>query len=116
VTTFIQYGGVEALTGPQESLIQMKKEFEERRNILVGGLNDLGLTCAMPEGAFYAYPDVSEYGSGEEITDRLLEEVHIAVSPGVAFGESGKNNIRISYAASKERIREALVRMEKMFG
>ncbi|MCL2141339.1 MAG: pyridoxal phosphate-dependent aminotransferase [Methanimicrococcus sp.] len=116
VTTFIQYGGVEALTGPQDALIHMRKEFEERRNILVKGLNDLGLKCAMPEGAFYAYPDVSEFGSGEEITDKLLEEVHIAVSPGVAFGESGKNSIRISYATSKERIKEALVRMEKMVG
>jgi aspartate aminotransferase len=115
-TTFLQYGAIEALTGPQDALIQMQKEFEERRGILVKGLNNLGVKCALPDGAFYAYPDVGEFGSGEEITDRLLEEVHIAVSPGVAFGESGKNSLRISYATSKERIQEALIRMEKIFG
>jgi Aspartate/tyrosine/aromatic aminotransferase len=115
VTTFIQYGGVEALTGPQDELYRMQAAFKERRNVLVDGLNKLGLKCAMPDGAFYAYPNVGEFGTGEEITDRLLEEAHVAVSPGIAFGESGKDNIRISYAASVERIKEALIRMEKIF-
>ena len=115
VTTFIQYGGVEALTGPQDELHRMQAAFKERRNVLVDGLNNLGLKCDMPDGAFYAYPDVSEFGTGEEITDRLLEEAYVAVSPGIAFGESGKDNIRISYAASVERIKEALIRMEKIF-
>ncbi|MDR0767388.1 MAG: pyridoxal phosphate-dependent aminotransferase [Methanosarcinales archaeon] len=114
-TTFIQYGGVEALRGPQDELHKMQAAFKERRGVLVEGLRNLGLKCPMPDGAFYAYPDVSEFGSGEEITGRLLEEAHVAVSPGIAFGESGKNNIRISYAASVERIQEALVRMEKVF-
>ncbi|WP_316558411.1 pyridoxal phosphate-dependent aminotransferase [Methanimicrococcus hongohii] len=116
VTTFVQYGGVEALTGPQDELHKMQAAFKERRGVLIEGLRKLGLKCPMPDGAFYAYPDVSEFGSGEEITDRLLEEAHVAVSPGIAFGESGKNNIRISYAASVEKIQEALVRMEKVFG
>jgi len=115
VTTFIQYGGVEALTGPQDELYRMQAAFKERRNVLVDGLNKLGLKCDMPDGAFYAYPNVSEFGTGEEITDRLLEEAHVAVSPGIAFGESGKDSIRISYAASVERIKEALIRMEKIF-
>ena len=115
VTTFIQYGGVEALTGPQDELHRMQAAFRERRTVLVEGLNKLGLKCDMPDGAFYAYPDVSEFGTGEEITDRLLEETHVAVSPGIAFGDSGRNNIRISYATSIERIEEALIRMEKIF-
>ena len=115
VTTFIQYGGREALVGPQDELHKMQAAFKERRNVLVDGLRKLGLDCPMPDGAFYAYPDVSEFGSGEEITDRLLDEAHVAVSPGIAFGESGKNRIRISYAASVERINEALLRMEKIF-
>ncbi len=115
VTTFIQYGGVEALKGPQDELHKMQAAFKERRNVLVEGLRKLGLKCTLPDGAFYAYPDVSEFGTGEEITGRLLEEAHVAVSPGIAFGESGKNNIRISYAASVERIQDALVRMEKIF-
>jgi Aspartate/tyrosine/aromatic aminotransferase len=107
VTTFIQYGGHE--------LHKMQAAFKERRNVLVEGLRKLGLKCPMPDGAFYAYPDISEFGTSEEITDRLLDEAHVAVSPGIAFGESGKDNIRISYAASVERINEALVRMEKVF-
>lgn len=115
VTTFIQHGAVEALTGPQDDLYRMQAAFEERRGVLIDGLRKLGLKCAMPDGAFYAYPDVSEFGTGEEITDRLLDEANVAVSPGIAFGESGRNNIRISYAASVERIREALIRMEKVF-
>lgn len=69
----------------------------------------------MPEGAFYAFPDVGEFGTGEEIAARLLEEAHIAVSPGIAFGESGKNNIRFSYATSINRIQESLIRMEDIF-
>lgn len=115
VTTFIQYGGVEALTGPQEEQHKMRTAFRERRDVLVNGLRELGLKCPMPDGAFYAYPDVGEFGSGEEIAERLLEEAHVAVSPGNAFGESGKNNIRFSYAASVERIEEALIRMERIF-
>ncbi|WNY26758.1 pyridoxal phosphate-dependent aminotransferase [Methanolapillus ohkumae] len=115
VTTFVQYGGLEALTGPQDTVMNMQKEFKKRRSVLVDGLVKLGLQCDMPDGAFYAYPDVSEFGTGAEITDRLLEEAQVAVSPGIAFGESGKNNIRISYAASVERIEEALIRMEKVF-
>ena len=115
VTTFIQYGGHEALVGPQDELHKMQDAFKERRNVLVEGLRKLGLKCPMPDGAFYAYPDISEFGTSEEITDRLLDEAYVAVSPGIAFGESGKDNIRISYAASVERINEALVRMEKVF-
>ena len=115
VTTFIQYGAIEALTGPQDELHRMQAAFKERRGVLVDGLRKLGLKCVMPDGAFYAYPDISEFGTSEEITDRLLDEAGVAVSPGIAFGESGKNNIRISYAASVERIQEALIRMEKVF-
>ncbi|WP_338103006.1 pyridoxal phosphate-dependent aminotransferase [Methanolapillus millepedarum] len=115
VTTFVQYGGIEALTGPQDTVLNMQKEFKERRSVLVNGLLKLGLKCAMPDGAFYAYPDVGEFGPGARITDRLLDEAQVAVSPGIAFGESGKNNIRISYATSVDRIKEALIRMEKVF-
>ncbi|MDY0266430.1 MAG: pyridoxal phosphate-dependent aminotransferase [Methanimicrococcus sp.] len=115
VTTFIQYGGVEALKGPQDELHKMQAAFRERRDVLVNGLQKLGLKCVMPDGAFYAFPDVGEFGTGEEIAARLLEEAHIAVSPGIAFGESGKNNIRFSYATSINRIQEALIRMEEIF-
>ncbi|HJH32520.1 MAG TPA: pyridoxal phosphate-dependent aminotransferase [Methanosarcinaceae archaeon] len=111
-TTFAQYGGVAALTGPQEPVGEMVKEFRIRRDILVDGLNSIGIKCKKPEGAFYAFADVSEYGNGDEITEKLLADAHVAVTPGSAFGASGKDFIRISYATSQERIREALGRIE----
>ncbi|MCL7411288.1 MAG: pyridoxal phosphate-dependent aminotransferase [Methanosarcinaceae archaeon] len=111
-TTFVQYGGVAALTGPQEPVKEMVAEFKVRRNILIDGLNSLGIKCKKPEGAFYAFADVSEYGNGDEVTEKLLADAHVAVTPGSAFGASGKNFIRISYATSQDRIREALSRIE----
>ncbi|MDF1534241.1 MAG: pyridoxal phosphate-dependent aminotransferase [Methanosarcinaceae archaeon] len=111
-TTFVQYGGVAALTGPQEPVKEMVAEFKVRRDILIDGLNSLGIKCKKPEGAFYAFADVSEYGNGDEVTEKLLADAHVAVTPGSAFGASGKNFIRISYATSQDRIREALSRIE----
>ncbi|MGP8336892.1 MAG: pyridoxal phosphate-dependent aminotransferase [Methanosarcinaceae archaeon] len=111
-TTFVQYGGIAALTGPQEPVLEMVKEFKTRRDILVGGLNSIGIKCKKPEGAFYAFADVSEYGNGDEVTEKLLANAHVAVTPGSAFGASGKDFVRISYAISQERIRDALGRIE----
>lgn len=115
VTTFIQYGAIEALRGPQDELAAMTAEFKARRDLLVGGLNKLGFKCPMPDGAFYAFPDVSEFGTGEEVTTRLLNEGKIAVVPGFGFGNAGTNYVRFSYATSVDRIKEALDRMEKIF-
>jgi len=114
VNTFIQYGALEAIKGPQNERDNMIAEFRERRDILVEGLNKLGFKCDVPQGAFYAYPDVSEYGTGEQVTDALLEEADIAVIPGIGFGKSGKYHIRISYASSVSRIKEALLRMDSL--
>ncbi|MGP8321541.1 MAG: pyridoxal phosphate-dependent aminotransferase [Methanosarcinaceae archaeon] len=111
-TTFVQYGGIAALTGPQEPVLEMVKEFKTRRDILVGGLNSIGIKCKKPDGAFYAFADVSEYGNGDEVTEKLLANAHVAVTPGSAFGASGKDFVRISYAISQERIRDALGRIE----
>jgi aspartate aminotransferase len=111
-TTFAQYGGVAALKGPQETVAEMAKEFKLRRDILVDDLNAVGIKCQKPDGAFYAFADVSEYGNGDEVSEKLLTDAHVAVTPGSAFGPSGKDFIRISYATSQERIREALRRIE----
>ncbi|MDD4331793.1 MAG: pyridoxal phosphate-dependent aminotransferase [Methanosarcinaceae archaeon] len=114
-TTFVQYGGLEALTGPQDKVQKMVERFKMRRDILIDGLDKIGLKCKRPDGAFYAFADVSEYGTGSEVAEMLLKDAQVAVTPGIAFGPSGKNFIRISYATSVERIREALSRMEKVF-
>ncbi len=111
-TSFVQYAGLAALRGDQTPVALMVREFRARRDLLVRGLNKLGIKCARPDGAFYAFADVSEYGSGEAIAELLLNKVFVATTPGSAFGEAGNDFIRISYATSQERIKEALRRME----
>jgi aspartate aminotransferase len=111
-TSFVQYAGIAALQGDQTCVTDMVREFRARRDLLVRGLNKLGIRCAMPEGAFYAFADVSEYGSGEKVAELLLNKAFVATTPGFAFGEAGNDFIRISYATSQERIKEALRRME----
>ncbi|MCX9009739.1 MAG: pyridoxal phosphate-dependent aminotransferase [Candidatus Methanoperedens sp.] len=111
-TSFVQYAGLAALQGDQTCVTDMVREFKARRDLLVGGLNGLGIRCASPDGAFYAFADVSKYGSGEEVAELLLNKAFVAATPGSAFGEAGNDYIRISYATSQERIREALRRME----
>ncbi|HIH43862.1 MAG TPA: pyridoxal phosphate-dependent aminotransferase [Candidatus Methanoperedenaceae archaeon] len=111
-TSFVQYAGLAALQGDQGCIASMVKEFRARRDLLIKGLNELGIKCAMPDGAFYAFADVSGYGSGEEVAELLLNKAFVAATPGAAFGEAGNDFIRISYATSQERIREALRRMK----
>lgn len=114
-TTFVQYGGLEALQGSQDSVKAMVDRFKVRRDVLIDGLNKMGLECKKPDGAFYAFANVSEYGNGTQVAERLLKEAQVAVTPGIAFGSSGEDFIRISYATSIDRIREALERLEKVF-
>lgn len=111
-TSFVQYAGIAALQGDQGCVAEMVREFRARRDLLIKGLNELGIKCAKPEGAFYAFADVSAYGSGEEVAELLLNKAFVAATPGAAFGEAGNDFIRISYATSQERIKEALRRME----
>lgn len=110
-TSFVQYAGVAALQEEQSCVDDMVREFKTRRDLLIKGLNELGIKCTRPDGAFYAFADVSEFGSGEEVAEMLLNKAFVATTPGSAFGEAGNDFIRISYATSQERIREALRRM-----
>jgi len=113
-TTFVQSAGVAAMQGPQGEVASMVKEFRERRDILVAGLKDLGIPCNVPGGAFYLFPDVSALGGGDAFTDKLLKEALIAATPGSAFGPGGNNYVRLSYATSQSRIKQALERIEKV--
>lgn len=115
-TTFVQWAGVEALKGPQDSINAMVAEFQARRDLLVAGLAEIGIRCPLPGGAFYVFPDVSEFGGGDEFTERILSEAMVAATPGSAFGPGGVDHVRISYAASRERLAEALARIGKMLG
>ncbi|MEW6232181.1 MAG: pyridoxal phosphate-dependent aminotransferase [Chloroflexota bacterium] len=112
-TSFAQAGGVQALNGPQDCVAQMVAEFQRRRNLVVNALNRMpGLACHMPQGAFYAFADISAFGlSGPELALYLLEKGGVAVVPGEAFGDHGRGYLRISYANSYDQLSEGLERM-----
>jgi aspartate/methionine/tyrosine aminotransferase len=113
VPPFVQLAGVAALTGPQGEPRAMVDEFRARRDLIVSGLNELsGVSCRRPKGAFYAFPNVGETPIGaEDLASRLLEEAGVAVLAGTAFGRVGKDNLRLSYANSRENLARALARM-----
>jgi aspartate aminotransferase len=113
-TSISQRAAIEALTGSQDSVSEMLRAYGERRDWLIPALNDLpGLTCSTPQGAFYAFPSVKETGlSSEELTTRLLEEAHVAVTPGDAFGAPGY--LRLSYATSLENLKIGVERIRDL--
>jgi aspartate/methionine/tyrosine aminotransferase len=113
VPPFVQLAGVAALTGPQDEPNAMVEEFRARRELVVSGLNELpGVTCRVPRGAFYAFPNVAGVPlETEELADRLLQDAGVAVLAGSAFGRYGQDNLRISYANSRENLALALERM-----
>lgn len=99
-----------AVTGPKDSIEAMREEFRKRRDVLVKGLNDLGMECALPKGAFYAFPKVQ---NSAEVASKFISN-GVVVTPGTAFGSEGDGHIRISYAASMKDIEKALSIMEKV--
>jgi aspartate/methionine/tyrosine aminotransferase len=107
-----QWAGVEALTGPQDSVDAMVAEFRVRRDLIVDGLNSIpGITCLRPAGAFYVFPDISATGlTGAQMVDRLLNEGGVSALAGTAFGQVGLRHLRFSYATSRENIAEAIRR------
>jgi aspartate aminotransferase len=113
VPPFVQLAGVAALTGPQDEPRAMLEEFRARRELIVSGLNDLpGVSCRAPRGAFYAFPNVSRVPlRADELAERLLEEAGVALLAGSAFGRFGADNLRLSYANSRENLARALERM-----
>ena len=118
VPGFVQLAGVAALRGPQDEPRAMVEEFRARRSLVVEGLNRLpGVTCRMPRGAFYAFPNVADVPiDADELASRLLEEAGVAVLAGSAFGTVGKDNLRLSYANSRENLSAALERMDALPG
>ena len=108
-----QYAGLEALTGPQDSVGEMLAEFRARRDLIVAGLNDLpGVECITPQGAFYAFPRIAQTGRpADELAGLLLDEAGVACLSGTAFGRHGEGHLRLSYANSRENIARALERM-----
>jgi aspartate aminotransferase len=115
VPPFVQRAGIAALTGPQDSVAEMLAEFRARRDLVVDGLNALpGVSCRVPRGAFYAFPNVAAVPlSADVLAERLLSEAGVALLSGTAFGAAGENHLRLSYATSRSRLAEGLERMRR---
>ncbi len=111
--SFAQKAGVVALRGDQTAVVDMIREFKERRDLAWGNLQRIrGFSCRKPGGAFYLFPSFGFNMSSVEFSKFLLEEARVAVTPGGAFGRLGEGHIRLSYAASRENIAEGLRRIE----
>jgi aspartate aminotransferase len=119
-TSIAQYGALEALRGPMDSVGTMLAEYARRRERIVAGLRAIpGVTCTAPHGAFYVFPNISAHYRPDmrddtTLSKALLERAHVAVVPGEAFGAPG--HVRMSYATSLDRIEEGLRRLERFFG
>jgi len=113
--SFTQIACIEALKGPQDAVETMKAAFKERRDYLISALNAIeGISCCLPEGAFYAFPDIASFNiTSTEFADRLLNEAGVAAVAGTAFGTFGEGYIRLSYANSLDNLKIALERIEK---
>lgn len=108
-----QIAAREAIQNGLKEVERMKQEYNRRRNFIVEQLNDIGLTCHMPEGAFYAFPSIKITGeTSMDFAKNLLSQQKVALVPGVAFGQSCEGFVRISYASSFENLREAIARMK----
>ena len=113
-STPAQYAAVEALDKGMDDVMEMKRSYRHRRHYFVDSLNELGLTCHTPGGAFYAFPSIQKTGmSSGEFAEKLLMEEKVAVVPGNVFGKGGEGFIRCSYASSMEQLQEAVKRMKR---
>jgi len=112
-----QEAAIEALDRGEPAMIKMRREYELRRNYIVRGLNDLGLECFKPHGAFYVFPKITSTGlTSREFSMRLLHEKKVAVVPGTAFGASGEGHVRCSYATALAQIKIAVERIGEFVG
>lgn len=112
--TNAQIASIVALEQGAPHVEEMRSEYDRRRQLIVGGFNQLGLSCFEPKGAFYAFPSISASGMDDAtFADKLLQEEHVAMVPGSAFGASGAGFVRASYATAYEKIEEALHRIER---
>jgi len=112
--TVAQYAALAALREGEPYVQEMVAEYDRRRRLIVDGLNEIGLKCFEPQGAFYAFPSVEITGMDEnEFAEKLLHEERVALVPGSAFGEAGKGHVRCSYATAYEKIEQALERLQR---
>jgi len=109
-----QFAALEALNSGEEDVRGMVAEYDRRRKLVVSKLNEMGLRCAEPHGAFYAFPNIGSTGMNDEtFAERLLMEERVAIIPGSAFGEAGAGHVRICYAQRYDLLEEAMDRMQR---
>jgi len=113
--TISQIAGLHALSGNQKCVEEMRKEYDRRRKMIVKRVNEIdGFSCVKPEGAFYVFPNIKDFGlSSYEFAEKLLKEAKVAVVPGTEFGRNGEGFVRLSYATAYEKIEEAANRIER---
>jgi aspartate aminotransferase len=113
---FVQKACIEALTGPQDEVDKMVSEFRKRRDVIVEGLNSIrGFSCLSPDGAFYAFPNITKTGyKSKELADKLLNKAGVAVLSGTSFGRFGEGYLRFSYANSVENIKTAIKQIKEV--
>ncbi len=112
--TMAQHAALEALINGQKDVVKMKESYRQRRRLVVQSLEEMGLSCHVPGGAFYVFPSIEKTGmTSEEFAEQLLMKEQVAVVPGSVFGESGEGHIRCSYATSIQKLEEAMRRMNR---
>lgn len=115
-TSFVQKAGVEALRGPQESVLRMVETFRARREIILKAFDKMSeVKVFAPKGAFYVFPKVNIPKPVDEIVDQLLKEYGVSLLPGMAFGDTGTGHLRLSYATSTEDVKEGMQRIKEAF-
>ena len=116
VTTPVQYAMMQALKTPEAEIARLREEYRKRRDLLVGGLNEVGLECETPAGAFYAFPCAEKvHKNSRTAAQILLEKAHIATIPGVVFGAQGEGHLRFGYAVSLKEIEDCVTALRKFF-
>jgi aspartate aminotransferase len=116
VATPVQYAMIQALTTPESEIARIREEYRKRRDLLVAGLNAVGLECASPAGAFYAFPNVEKiHKISKTAAQILLEKAHIATIPGSVFGAQGEGHLRFGYAITPKEIEDCVEALHKFF-
>ncbi|MDY6818536.1 MAG: aminotransferase class I/II-fold pyridoxal phosphate-dependent enzyme [Halobacteriales archaeon] len=114
-SSLAQYGAIEAMTGPQEPIEEMYDAFKERRDFVAKRIDEIpGIDAPYPQGGFYAFIDISEFGSSYDVASKLITDYGVVTVPGTGFGEAGEGSIRISFANSLDRLELAFERIEAM--
>jgi aspartate aminotransferase len=116
VTTPVQYAMMHALKTPEMEIARIREEYRKRRNLLVAGLNEVGLECETPAGAFYAFPNVEKiHKNSRTAAQILLDKAHIATIPGSVFGAQGEGHLRFGYAITPREIEECVEALRAFF-